>query len=396
MAFVAGLLIVRFLSKQEYAFYTITNAMQGTLSNLADIGVGSALSAIGGRVWQDRGRFGELIVTGLDARRRLALAAGLVVTPLAFFTLRANGANWLYALAFCLMLLIGLHFQLLIGVLVMVPRLQGRIDVLQRQDLVLAAFRLAAVAAMAVLFATAGAAIFVSVLAFVVGVSLLRRWAAEGADLSRAVRADDAKEIWRVVRQQAPDTVYYCFQGQITVFLLSWFGSASLVAEVGALGRVTMVLNVIGSVMSSIVLPRFARCQDRARVRQIYLATIGVYVLIGLSLLLLVYLAPGPFLWLLGPRYADLSASLLYMTIAAVSGMLAGAIYSLNSSRAWTEGAWISVPVTIAAQLLLLPFVDIGTVRGVALLGAVASIPSTFVFFICAWHGFRALKVATS
>jgi Na+-driven multidrug efflux pump len=144
--------------------------------------------------------------------------------------------------------------------------------------------------------------------------------------------------MWRVVRQQSPDTVYYCFQGQITVFLLSWFGSASLVAEVGALGRVTMVLNVIGSVMSSIVLPRFARCQDRARVRQIYLATIGVYVLIGLSLLLLVYLAPGPFLWLLGPRYADLSASLLYMTIAAVSGMLAGAIYSLNSSRAWTEG----------------------------------------------------------
>ncbi len=355
MTFASGLLIVRSLSKQEYAFYTIANAMQGTFGPLADIGVGSAVSAIGGRVWQDPVRLGEVIVTGLRVRRQLAVLAGFVVLPLAFLTLQSNGASAWSALVFCLLLLLGQYFQLLNGVLIMVPRLQGRLRVLQHQDLLVAAFRLVAVAAVVILSATAEPAVFAATLSFVFGTVLLRRCAGAGADLNRSARAEDAREMWRVVRQQAPYTIYYCFQGQITVLLLSWFGSAGLVAEVGALGRVAVLLNLIGSVMNSIVLPRFARCQDPVRLRQIYVAVVGGYALIGMSLLLLVYLIPGPFLWLLGSEYRGVSAGLFYMTLVAVSSLLTGAIYGLNAARAWTEGAWMSVPEPSRCSFLFCP-----------------------------------------
>jgi hypothetical protein len=61
IGFMAGILLVRSLSHQEYAYFTIANTMQGTINLLADIGISVGLASIGGRVWQDRHRFGELI-----------------------------------------------------------------------------------------------------------------------------------------------------------------------------------------------------------------------------------------------------------------------------------------------------------------------------------------------
>src|ERR1700740_2340041 len=84
LAFTSGILLVRWLPQREYAYFTIANAMQGTLNLLADIGISVGLISIGGRVWQDRHRFGELINTGLAVRKKLALAAAVIVAPIFF------------------------------------------------------------------------------------------------------------------------------------------------------------------------------------------------------------------------------------------------------------------------------------------------------------------------
>src|SRR5205814_9643166 len=73
VAFSSGILLVRWLPQREYAFFTIANAMQATLMLLADIGISTGLISIGGRVWQDRRRFGELGNTCMAIRRKLSL-----------------------------------------------------------------------------------------------------------------------------------------------------------------------------------------------------------------------------------------------------------------------------------------------------------------------------------
>src|SRR5437773_11283226 len=78
IAFSSGILLVRWLPQHEYAFYTIANAMQAALMLLADIGISVGLVSIGGRVWQDRHRFGELLNTGLAVRRKLAAASVII------------------------------------------------------------------------------------------------------------------------------------------------------------------------------------------------------------------------------------------------------------------------------------------------------------------------------
>src|SRR5438046_3857363 len=93
IGFLSGILLIRMLEQREYAFFTIANTIQGTLNLLADIGVSVGLVSIGGRVWQDRPRFSQLVSTALYLRRRLALLAMIAVTPLLYFMLAKNGAS---------------------------------------------------------------------------------------------------------------------------------------------------------------------------------------------------------------------------------------------------------------------------------------------------------------
>src|SRR3954466_6343806 len=98
LSFLSGILIIRSLSQQEYAYFTIANTMQGTLNLLADIGISAGVISIGGHVWQERHRFGQLINTGLHLRKQLALVACIRVVPVLYFLRARNGASLTYGL----------------------------------------------------------------------------------------------------------------------------------------------------------------------------------------------------------------------------------------------------------------------------------------------------------
>src|SRR3979409_1108581 len=87
IGFLSGILLVRWLSQTEYAYFTIANSMQGTINLLADIGISVGLVSIGGRVWQDRHRFGQLVNTALRLRRRLGSIAVVIITPIMYLML---------------------------------------------------------------------------------------------------------------------------------------------------------------------------------------------------------------------------------------------------------------------------------------------------------------------
>src|SRR5207237_5210079 len=90
VGFLSGILLIRHLDQREYAYFTIANTMQGTLNTLADIVISIGLVSIGGRVWQDRHRFGQLVNTALGLRRKLGLAAIIVVAPILYYLLVKN------------------------------------------------------------------------------------------------------------------------------------------------------------------------------------------------------------------------------------------------------------------------------------------------------------------
>jgi len=62
-------------------------------------GIGIGVRSIGGRVWQDRERFGQLLNTTISLRRMFAAVSLLVTLPIAAWMLWHNGADLLLTLA---------------------------------------------------------------------------------------------------------------------------------------------------------------------------------------------------------------------------------------------------------------------------------------------------------
>lgn len=393
----SGIFLVRRLEQNEYAYFTIANTMQGTINVLADMGVSIGLMSIGGRVWQDRHRFGELITTANNFRRRLGVAAVLVVAPILYWMLTRNGASAFYAAALIGAILFGLAAQLSLGVLGVVPRLRSDISRIQKIDLTGAIVRFGALIGCALIFLNASVAVLVGSSVFLLQYWMLRRYAAHVVDLGAPENPEDRAAMIGFIKNQAPNAIFFCVQGQITVFLISFFGTrATAVAEVGALGRLALIFAVLGQLLMNLFVPAFARCQDPRRLRWLYFEIVGAVAAFCLLVLAAAAFLPNQFLLVLGPKYAHLQRELLLMVAGTVMMTLAGTLWVLNASKAWIAGSWLYIPLTIATQLALIPFTDFSNVRQILLFNLVSTLPQFFQNIVLSLLGFRSLRSANS
>ena len=396
IAFSSGILLVRWLPQREYAYFTIANAMQATLMLLADIGVSVGLVSIGGRVWQDRHRFGELINTGLAVRKKLAAVAAIIVAPILYAMLARNGASSLYTLLLIAFVLAGFSIQISVDIFSVVPRLRSDISQIQKIDFTCAIVRLLLILGLVYLFATAGLAVAIASAAFLLQYFLLRAYAAKVVDLKANENAEDRHEIVRLVKSLAANTLFYCFQGQITVFLISFFARhAASVAEVGALGRLAMIFTVLMNLLTNIFVPAFARCRDERKLHWLYIGIVGAVVLFSLAVLAGAAFFPEQFLFVLGNRYAHLHRELLLMVGVAVISALSGTLWLLNASKAWITGAWLYIPLTLATQVALIPFTDFSSVSGVLIFNLISAGPSVLLNLALSYRGFRTFASVT-
>lgn len=397
LGFASGILLVRYLDQREYAYFTIANTMQGTINVLADMGISIGLVSIGGRVWHDRERFSQLISTGLQMRRKLGAAAVIAITPVLYFMLVKNGASVAYALLLVAVVLAALAVQFSIGVLSVVPRLHSDIGKIQTIDLTGAIGRLVVLVALAFVFLNAGVAAAVGSAALLLQYILLRRYATRHVDLHAPISLEDRGDMRRFIRNQAANAVFFCFQGQITVFLISFFGHhAGAVAEVGALGRLAMIFAVLSNLLTNVFAPAFARCQSPRRLRWQYAGVIGAVTSFSAVLVAASVIFPRALLFVLGPKYMHLERELVWMVGGAVVSALTGTFWSLNASKAWISGAWLYIPLTLATQAALIPYTDFGSVRSVLVFNLISAVPNLLLNMVLSYRGFRHLERVTA
>jgi O-antigen/teichoic acid export membrane protein len=394
VGFLSGILLIRHLDQREYAYFTIANTMQGTLNTLADIGISVGLVSIGGRVWQDRNRFGQLIKTASNLRRKLGAIAAIVITPILFLMLVKNGAPLPYTFVLIALVLAGLAVQLALGVLGVVPRLRSDIGRIQTIDFVGAAVRLVVLVALMYLFLNSAVAVAVGSATLFVQYWMLRRYAARVIDFDAPENEEDRSAMQRFIRHLAANAVFFCFQGQITIFLLGFFGQVNSIAEVGALGRLGMVFTVLTNLLTNVFGPAFARCQDPKRLRWQYAAIVGGVTVFSLVLIAAAALFPGAFLFVLGAKYAHLERELLLMVGGAVVGALTGTFWTLNASKAWIAGSWLYIPLTVGTQILLIPITDFSSVRSVLMFNLLSAVPNLLLNLALSIRGFRSQSLA--
>jgi O-antigen/teichoic acid export membrane protein len=396
IGFLSGILLIRHLDQREYAYFTIANTMQGTLNILADIGISIGLVSIGGRVWNERFRFGQLINTALRLRRKLGTVAIVIVTPILSFMLVKNGASVTYTAILIAAVLAGLAVQLSIGVLSVVPRLRSDIGRIQTIDMTGAVARFLVLLALMFFFLNGAVALAVGSATLLLQYWMLRRYVAGVIDLKAPENADDRAAMGGFVRSQAANAIFFCLQGQITVFLISIFSrDVSSIAEVGALGRLAMIFAVLSNLLANVFAPAFARCQSRRKLGWQYAAIVGGVACFSVVIIAIAAFFPRQFLFVLGSKYAHLERELLLMVTGAVMTVMAGTLWSLNAAKAWIAGSWVNIPLTLATQLALIPYTDFSSVTGVLTFNLVSAIPSLLLNLLLSYRGFRTWPLAT-
>jgi O-antigen/teichoic acid export membrane protein len=395
VGFLSGILLIRHLDQRQYGYFTIANTMQATVNVLADIGISIGLVSIGGRVWQDRRRFGELVNTALATRRRLGTIAIIVVTPVLAFMLVKNGASTAQTATLIVLILAGLLVQFSLGVLAVVPRLRSDLSRIQIIDLTGSAARLIALFALIFIFLDVGVAVAVGSATLLLQYILLRRYVTAVIDMDAPENDEDRRAMRGFIRNQAPSAIFFCLQGQITVFLISVFGHrVNSVAEIGALGRLAMIFAVLTNLLTNVFAPAFARCENRRRLRWQYLAIVGGVAAFSAVVLGAAALFPREFLLVLGSKYAHLERELVLVVAGAVGSALTSTLWALNASKAWIAGSWLYIPLTLATQLAMIPLINFSSVQDVLVFNLVSAVPSLLLNIALSYRGFRSLRLA--
>ena len=372
LAIGSGLLVVRGLTVEEYAIYTMAIAVQTTMAILADSGITQSLIARGGRVATDRVLFSRVVRTALGLRRRLEILTVLVGLPLLAAILRRHGVSWVGCSLAAGAIAVAMHGTVIQTVYSTVMFLQLRPMEAQRAAVVSGAARLGLTITALWLVPRSVVFLWIGAGALLLQGTLTERAAIPHLEESDDLSPEDRRAMLVAFKSQLANGIYFALQPQITVWILTIFGTVQTVAQVGALGRLAVALSLISSAFSSLALPRFARHVDLAHVRRWYVLLVGAMASVGMSIVIASLLFPRAILAILGPNYHGLERELAWIVASSAVSLVSSASYLLNSARGWIRGIWLGVPATLAAQVALAMYVDLSSIRGAVLMQASA------------------------
>lgn len=384
ISFVCGIFIIRMLPTQEYAYYTLANLMLGSLTILVDGGITTSVMALGGKVWKDRRKLGAVVVTGYEMRKHFAILVLVFAVPLFLYLFRYHGADWLTSVII-LMALIPAFFTSLSGYVLMTgPALHQDIVPVQKIELGLGLGR-GILLLFIFLFPFAYVAILAAGLPHVWGNMQLKKISANYADWQQKPQPSIKKEILGVVKRILPKSVFNSFSGQITIWLITIFGSTIAIAEIGALARVSMVLAIFISIIGTLVVPRYSRLASQRKILfQRFWQILSGLFLVCVGITGFVALFPTQLLWILGENYRGLEKELVLSIAGGCLNLMAVSLFTLATSRNWAFHPVWSISIIVFTMIAGIIFIDITTLTGVLKFNLlVASIEGIMYFIYC-------------
>ena len=380
---VTGLLLLRLLSKPEFAIYSVALGLQGMVGILTDLGFGGAIAGLVGTRYQDKQILGSYIRAASYIRRALMLVVSIiaVICIVAFRNIHIEGHTTKEVAFLALAVLITVQFQAWASYYEVPLLLNNKLVAYYSPQIAAAVLRLAAVLALYYIhLITSTTMVIANTLSIVVmGLSyryLSRKW----IDVPRTLSKEHAREMIRFLTPLVPGTVYQALQGQVSLFLITVFGHVGQIAEVAAAGRIGQLFLLLNSSNGVLVGPFFAKTRSSLFLRRyVYslCAVAAVSVLVALS----AYLFPGTYLLLLGSKYHDLTPQVRLVVYASAIGYFSGAMWSVAIARKWIfwwSGSMQIVLLTLV-QVVCVIFLPLNTSEGVLMMGIFTAFGSLFV-----------------
>lgn len=380
-----GFLCVRLLPIPEYAKYTVVFGFLSTLSVLMDIGFSNALLPLIGERIDDR----QLIADYVASLRQLAHWLYFAIAPAAIivYPLIVRKQHWSLT-----------DVSVMIAVLLTAAwcaRVSGAYGavLIVRRDLK-SWYRAQMISALSMLLLLGGAwathllnafsAMLINLVSMAYVASVYYSRARHLLGVRGVASREKRRAIVHFVTPNLPGVIYYGFLGQISLFLITYFGHAAAVASVGALTRLAQSFALFSRMTPLLIEPYFAKL-PRDRVKRNYLGLFAVEAMIGGAVTGMARFFPGLFLWVLGHKYSSLRYEVFLMMAISSLAYVYGVLWAVHNARRfvywWNSIATVSV--TILIQVVCILKTDLSTIRGVLMMS------------LWMWFGILAITIIT-
>lgn len=348
----AGLLLINFMAVEQYALYTLAFSVVTFFHFLTDLGSTGSLVYFFRQATADGEDFAPYAAAVESLRKTAFILGGIAVVAAFPLTAAAKGFALPTVVLVTAGILLVVWFQIDGALRVLCLRLADRYGLSYRAEIAGGAVRLGFTA---VLVALAFLPAWLAVLTSGAG-------AASVAWVARAGRApahpgEDLRpyrrRILRYLLPTLPSAVYFSLQGPLVVWLAATFGGTRNIAEVGALGRLGLIVGLFSGLSGIVYLPRMARITDERLYQRRYLQYGASLTAVALALLASAWAAPRLFLFLLGAHYAGLDRELLLVVGSAGLSLLGGYGVAVNNARSWNRLQTVAVLVLAIVQVTL-------------------------------------------
>lgn len=373
LALGTGLLLVRTASKETFALYAIASSVLTFFTTASDLGVTGSLVHFFHQEKKGAGSF-TAALHAVGQLRRWALLIGSPIAALVFLGMAGRqGFHGAVAALCAAALVVGVAVQISASLGLQRLRLTDGLRRSYQAELSGNSLRLILTGGLAVgglltPLLGAPAAVAVSVLG-----TAATAWIARQRSASpRPARADIIEARRKVIAYLTPSLpsgLYFSIQGPLIIWLAATFGSTTQLADVGALGRLGLLVSVLSPLPGVILLPRLAHVTDETlfwrRAVQfgfLFAGLLAPFVLVS-------WLYPQAFLSLLGRHYAGLGPELPLAMAGAAVGVFGGYLVGLTRARGYTRWDTAALLCLIAAQAVLAALLPLATVRGVLAFG---------------------------
>lgn len=359
-----GLLFIHSLSIEEFAIYTMATSVLLTFTFATDLGSSSALMHFFHQSQLGKEPYANMANAVLSLRRWMFLAGAPVAVGILVMWGRANGLTAPMIALACVLVVATVWVQVQGTTRIVVLRLEGDYARSYRAEVLAALARLGAATTVIALGLTTS----VWALATALASAFVLAWVAHDGRIPRAATSVRAlqRKVLRYLAPSLPSAVYFAIQGQLVIWCAAWFGNLTLVANIGALGRLGLIVGALGGLSQVVFLPRLVKITDeRLFVRRLVQFGAILTVMAG-ALFTASAVAPSAFLWLLGESYDSLSRELPLIVLAAGLSLLGGYLGAVILARSWNRLQPVALLMLIVVQALMLMWLRLDTTMGVA------------------------------
>lgn len=368
-----GLMLVHLLPVDQYALYTVAATLVALISLGANPGISLAVITQGATLSGDRQALGGLVDAALRMSYRLYAATVPVLLAVSAAALVTH--DWPATAKVAVVVLVAatglMRVPTMIGIAIL--NLQHDSRALFHIGIGEALARLALVP-FCIVWPRATIGLIAGLAGATLALWITRQRIQTLIDAAATSTAAQTLAIRRFIVPLGPMVVYYALQGQIAVLILSLFGSAASIAELGAITRLNQII-ALGMLLNPfLILPIMARQLDRAPfVNRLGLIMVGLTTF-SIVVMVSAYLVPGWWLFVLGGAYSGLERELPVALAISMLTLTGATLHTVVISRNRTSGQHWPILPSIVGQVIFVALHGVADVFDALFLGLIPAL----------------------